>query len=268
MFKKGVLLVLIAIFGGIIFYKYYSLNSNNSNHLSLKGSTGFKSYDTELISFKSPKPNDLKDSNLSDNIRDELLDLLKEKSFVKLDKFIQDYAGLYDQGMINENEFDSIFTFLSVIDPTLEPLFIEWTNTTESWAAYLATSRYLDEIAWEWRGGAFANLVPKDNFAKFKELQKQVIIFHEKAKQNNQRDFLWHADRIKYANQRSDPLEEKYIEEALTAFPESHGIYLSAIHAQQVRWGGDEFRRQELIYDFIKVVEGNRLTLPIAADLS
>jgi len=88
-------------------------------------------------------------------------------------------------------------------------------------------------------------------------LQSKVILFHEKAKQNNQRDFLWHADRIKYANQRSDPLEEKYIEEALTAFPESHGIYLSAIHAQQVRWGGDEFRRQELIYDFIKVVEGN-----------
>ena len=254
MFKKGLLLVLIIILGGVILNKYYA-----PNNLGLSNSNGLKSYETEFISFKSPKPNDLKKSNLSRGLRDELLELLKGRSFVKLDELIEGYANLYDQDAISEHEFDSIFIFMSVIDPTLEPLFMEWVDTTGSWSANFAASRYLDEIAWEWRGGSFSNLVPEENFSKFKELQSKVVLFHERAKQNNNRDSLWHADRIKYANERSDPLEEKYIEEALDAFPQSHQIYFSAIHAQQVRWGGDEFRRQELIYDFIAVIEGDNV---------
>ena len=85
MFKKGLLLVLIIILGGVIFNKY-----NVPNNLSLSNSDGLKSYETELISFKSPKPNDLKKSNLSRGLRDELLELLKGRSFVKLDELIED----------------------------------------------------------------------------------------------------------------------------------------------------------------------------------
>ena len=255
MLKKGILLVLIVVLG-VGVYKQHIQNSNN---LGLDKKSNLKKYETKSIAFKSPKPDNLDKSNLSDNIRDELIELLKAKSYVKLDKYIEAYAKRFDQGEITENEFNSVFIFLSVIDPTLEPLFLEWVDTTGSWSANLATSRYLDEIAWEWRGGSFSHLVPDENFAKFKELQSKVVLFHEKAKQNNQRDALWYADRIKYANERSNQLEEEYIEEALTIFPQSHIIYFEAIHAQQARWGGNEFRRQELIYDFIKVVEGDNI---------
>jgi len=90
----------------------------------------------------------------------------------------------------------------------------------------------------------------------FQNLQKKAYETLLLAKQDNNRDSLWYKDRIKLANQSGSLPEEQFIDEAIAKFPQSYGIYSQAIHAQQSNWGGNEFKRQELIHKAISIREG------------
>ena len=242
MLKKGLLVALLIFLCGFLTYKNRQPIINFAN--------------TQLINLKSPKPSTRQHFNLSQTLRADFIELLKNREYNELNKRIEDILAHYDKKKIEEHELSFVFDVFSVIDPTLEPLLTEWISVSESWYSKLITARYLDEISWEWRGGTFGYLVPDENFAKFRDIQNKAKQLHSNAKQDNQYDFLWHADRISYANQSSDPLEKQYIDEAFAEFPKSTTIYHDVIHAQQPRWGGDAYYRQELIYELVEIIEG------------
>ena len=252
MLKKGLLVVLLLLLGGIVFVKY-------------KAPILEKAEDV-VIEAKFPKPTiKAAPSEINTTLRGELLDLLRNKKFLELDRRIEGIATDFDDGNVSHTELNHALQLMAVIDPHLEVLFKEWVNTTKSWSAYLATSRYMDRMSWQWRGSSFIHLVPLKNREKFAELQAIAREYHQSAKQDNARDFMWHDDRISFAKNSSSKFKAQYIEEAITAFPDSQAIYSAAIDAQHEKWGGNKFKRQELIQKSIQLSEGEYSGTPASA---
>jgi len=243
MLKKGFLLLALMVLAVVLFNKFKTPILNKTEDV--------------VVASKSPKPTSHEAKlSVKPTIRDHLLKELRNEEFAQLDTLIESTANDFDKAKISEEEFDYVLDSIVLIDPSLEALFLKWVESTKSWSAYLITARYYDQLAWQWRGTSLPSLVPEHNMVMYQSLQKKSYEYLLLAKQNNNRDSLWYKDRIKLANQNGDLPEEQFIDEAIAKFPKSYGIFSQAIHAQQSNWGGNEFKRQELIHKAIAIREG------------
>lgn len=241
MLKKGVLLVLFVALAGILFQQ------NKESILKNASKT--------IGDLSSIKPNKAEGLGVPPYIRDDLYELLRKGQFSELDQTIEHYAKQFDEGKITEIDLNYIIESFSVIDPSLEPHILEWVGTTNSWSSNLSGYRYFDSLSWQWRGNSYYQFVPSLNREKFKKYQSIAKRFLEDAKQNNIRDSIWYSDKINIAKLESNGNIEPLVKEALDKFPKSKSIYYAAIEAQDPRWGGNEFKLQELIYAFSKTVD-------------
>jgi len=242
MFKKGLLVVLLLALSGVLFVKY------KAPLASFFGDT--------MADLNAPKPTMKAAFNVDLKIRDELLPLLRDKRFVDLDARIEKEAVRFDSGELNAMDLSYVIDSLALEDPTLEPLLLEWVSQTDSWSSKLVASRYLDIISWQWRGGAYAHLVPDYNMKKYKALQDRARELHSAARHNSARDELWYSDLINFANENSEISEQGFIDEALEKYPQSATIYEAAIRVQHKKWGGDEFKRQDYIHSVSEILDG------------
>ena len=241
MLKKGVLLILFFVLAGVLF-------QHNKEAILKKVSNA-------IDDFNAIKPDNAQRLGVPPYLRDTLYKLLKEGKFSELDNEIESYAKQFDRGEIQELGFGYVIDSFSVIDSSLEPHIKKWIAETNSWSANLAGYQYFERLSWQWRSGSFYRYVPTLNRAKFTEYQSIAERLLANAKQNNARDSLWYAAKIDSIRQGSDGDIEQVINEGLEKFPKSKSIYYSAITAQDTRWGGNAFKRQELIYGLSKIVD-------------
>lgn len=245
MTRKVILMVLVLALAAIFWQRFHSSDIESDAPISKKSKS--------IVSPFMPRANG--DYGVPTTTQDTLFRLLRAKEFVTLDQQFEQYATKYDNAEIPETSFDSLVDTFAVIDPSLEPLLLEWIKSTNSWSSKAAAARYFNELSWQWRGNAFWGKVPEQNKLKFREYQKLAESLATESKQNNKRDSIWYANEISIANQGGDTNELELIKEGLSQFPKSILIYHSAIHAQGKKWGGDEYYRQQLIHEYSSLLD-------------
>jgi len=245
MSNKVILGLLVILLIGVVSTNYLGKTDSKSGVSFSKIESGSNS-----VTYTLAKPNVDRALGVDPFIRDDLLSLLRDRKFEKLDNKLETLAVSFEEGNITEFDFGYTMDSFTGIEPNIEALILEWVESTGSWSSYLASSQYFVEMAWQWRGNAYGHLVPKENFKKYKEMLNRSTDFLEKAKQNNTRDVIWFSKKIELANGLNDDNEAALIQEAIETFPQSTEIYRSAIFAQQQKWGGTKRLHQRLVHDY------------------
>jgi len=267
MIKKGLLTVLLLSLVYLVVSRLdaFSLNSlertiavikaqSKPNTVQGKPKFVFKHY--TLTDLDLPEPEQRYAAlSVDPAIRQELLAMLKAGQFPELDARIEKEALRYDRSEIRE--FELGYVTQTVIDPSLEPMFEEWVASTGSWASNMAMAKYLDRMAWQWRGSRFIRYVALYNQKKFSDAQDKIILHHNAAKQSNKRDAIWFANNIEYIKQSGASSRQELIHKALEMFPNSTGVLSAVIDAQSARWGGNATRQADLIKRLAILKDGN-----------
>jgi len=252
MIKKGILIVLLLIFAYLALSRVdvfgFRESERSAASVDVNSEPKFILEQLTLTELGLPEPERQHlESNFDSEVRQELLTMLKAGQFSELDARIETEALRYERAEIGEYELSYFFLLTAVIDPSLEPLFEQWVATSGSWAANMATAKYLDRMAWQWRGTRYVQYVSPHSLSKFREAQEKISHYHNAARHDKKRNVIWLADNIEYAKQSGVVSQQGQIDEALLAFPKSESILDAAIDAQSARWGGDSTRQDGLI---------------------
>lgn len=247
MTKKIILVIVLVVLAVTVLLRIDGFSTNTEITNSSK--TKFKAVELEF------QPTKKIASDRPVKFKRQLLNLLRDRQFAKLDKVFEEQAVKFENGKITEPEFEKLLADMAPIDPSLEEPILNWIEQSESWTAHIVGSKYFDSLAWQWRGNAFWDKVPEHNREKYKVYQAFATALIKKAKQNNKRDVLWYSDQISLANQSSSATELPLIKEGLSKFPDSIIIHNTAIQVQAAKWGGNESFRQSLIHDYATILD-------------
>lgn len=96
---------------------------------------------------------------------------------------------------------------------------------------------------WSWRGGGFANTVPKEAFQKlgiYTEKAYEALMAREKA--GRHRDPYWYVQMLHVARLQGWPREQflAVFQEGSETFPLNYDIYFAASTQLVPRWGGSQ----------------------------
>lgn len=239
------------------YYVYFPQNQKRNFQASLSGfaycNSGFS--DTRLTQDEAEFQRfiDLPEEAFFYRELTPLFPLLINKDFSKLEDAMGDLFEKRGQPEVTENQFDLILYTFARVNPDLEAIYKEWIQAyPKSAYAYLATSLYYIQTAWEERGSAYYSDLTEKQRLNFKRYQKLSLEYADKALLLND-DVAFHALKINILTTygASEKVDKAY-QTAIQKYPQSLLPYKAYFRATQPKWGGSVEKMQQLVDDAVK----------------
>jgi len=170
----------------------------------------------------------------------EILQKLRDRKFQDLDAQLNSYQVAFEKDPFTEGNLAVAFEAFCSPDPAVGSLLDEWVaKSPNSYSAHLARAEYLVIAGYQARGDQYADQTSAGQFAEMNALLNKAVKDASAAIKLNAKAGVGYAAIIDAARANSDDdMREKAFAAGLKNAPASMVMWVSAIRAQQPRWGG------------------------------
>ncbi len=193
-----------------------------------------------------------------------ILALLRNREYAKLTEYIESFQNEFEADFKKEYWPHQAIESFSTADPRIEPLLDEWVERhPESFAPWAARGTHLNEVGWEYRGGAFANTTSEEQFNKMREYHQRALTDFKKALELRPKAInVYQNMMVIYRNDDNDDLQQAAYNKARAACPNCYLPPLWHIWDLQPRWGGSLEKMKQFADEITKNKTANpKLTL-------
>lgn len=189
-----------------------------------------------------------------------LLALLEARRFADLDRCFEDYQTAFELDARKEYWPSDALDAFRTGDARVGSLLEEWTATSpKSWAALAARGAHRHALAWNLRGGGWADTVSDAVFAEFHRHEKEAAEDLRKAITRRPRFVAAHHALIQIL--RGSPAARQVLDQALRACPECLEPRDAYLDALSPKWGGSYLQMETFVRESIASNPNPRLKL-------
>ncbi len=179
----------------------------------------------------------------------KLRDLLEQKEFSALNKFLEQYQVSADSNISEERSLFTAYRAFEIKDKTYEALFNAWVKSTPNkYQPYLARAKYYYRLGWLSRGTKWASETKK-------EQMQEMLTYLNKAKEDiasalaiNNQSMVPYSLLISITNTLGNEIETKAVlTKALKINPATYVVRASYLNSLTPRWGGSYEKMQSFV---------------------
>ena len=170
----------------------------------------------------------------------QLIRELRDRKFQTLDTQPNSCQKGFEENVSEEGNLSIAFETFTITDPAFHALLDDWVKgDPKSYPAHLARAKYLIALAWQARGGEYADKTSAQQFSEMTRLMGEAVKDALSAIKLKPKSSLAYASIIEAASAVSDnDVMEKVCAAGLKSVPLSLSIRGSMIYALRPRWGG------------------------------
>jgi len=189
-----------------------------------------------------------------------LLALLKARRFADLDRCFDDYQTAFELDPRNEQWPSDALDAFRTGDAGIGMLVRNWVaDSPKPWAALAARGVHRHALAWNLRGGGWADTVSDAVFAEFHRHEMEAAEDLRKAISRRPRFVAAHRALIQIL--RGSPVARQVLDQALRACPECLGPRAAYLDALSPKWGGSYLQMEAFVSESIASNANPRLKL-------